>query len=386
MAGLKDELTDDQSVLVRAVWDAQIKHGRWPIYQFVEADLHRVGIGALATLASFPTVGAPGSGPRYSAVHYEIAGRTTPKPGSLVKLTLAGLRHVPNDLGRTERFLSLVKLLVQERQDAPYSPIHEVSVNITPDMIVRHFRGASRDSWVFLHEAARLEPPTWAGLSNGPDDFDWWHDIGPEILDYADVTDVDDYLNRVTAQLTPRRTVVSSVVMPPRDLVGAIDYLDTVWQLRFKAKLVQVDSLERVAMLALPVETADAFDAGLSAFADVLSHLSVVDQPGSADQHPITKLGAFLPGRLPLADHNRIQAALATLNRIKTVRHGMQHAKAAPAAAEALHELGVGYPIANWSAAWDAIRLAGIGAFDALREEIQISRRATQARGRVAET
>lgn len=385
MTELKQELTEDQRRLVETVWSAYTKHGRWPYFQYVEAELRRLGVGALATLASFPAVGSAGPGPRYSAVHYEQAGGTVPKPMSLVKLTVAGLRHLHNDLGHSAKFLSLLRLLVEERQNAPFSPVQVVAVNVTPDMIARHFRGAAPAAWSFLHEMAGHEPPTWSGLSGRPDEADWWYDVGPHILDYAEIADLDDYLTRVAAQLEPPRTPVYAAPPPPRGLVGAIDYLDTVWQLRFKAKLVQVDSLERAAMLALPAETSDAFDAALSAFADVLGHLSVADQPAAIDQHPLTKLGVFLPARLSTASHNRIREAVTTLNRIKTVRNGMQHAKAAPAAAEALHELGVGYPVTNWSVAWDTIRLAGITAFDALREEIQVSRRVTQAPGRVAD-
>lgn len=193
------------------------------------------------------------------------------------------------------------------------------------------------------------------------------------------VVDLDDYLVRVTAQCEPAgRSTAYLAPPPPRGLVGSIDYFDNGFQLRFNKKLVHFDSLERAAMLALPAETSDAFDAALSAFADVLTHLSVPDQATAEDQHPLTKLGVFLPPRLPSANPERIAESLATLARTKTVRHGMQHATAARAAAEALHELGVGYPITDWARAWDAIRLAAIGAFDALREEIQVSRRAAR--------
>jgi len=166
------------------------------------------------------------------------------------------------------------------------------------------------------------------------------------------------------------------VLRHPRALVGAIDYLDTVWQLRFnKKKLVHFESLERAALLALPVHSADGFDTALSAFADVVGHLSVPDQPGAQDQHPLTKLDAFLAPRLQGANAQRIHDALTTLTLIKTVRHGMQHSKAAPDAAAALHTLGIGYPVRDWAWAWDAIRHAAINAFEALREEIQVSRR-----------
>jgi hypothetical protein len=61
-----------------------------------------------------------------------------------------------------------------------------------------------------------------------------------------------------------------------------------------------------------------------------------------------TKLGAFLAPRLPGANAQRIHDALTTLTLIKTVRHGMQHAKAAPNAA-ALHTLGIGYQVSRRS-------------------------------------
>lgn len=378
MSRLNDDLTDDQKLLVQLVCAAYFQNGRWPIFQYVEARLQRSELDALTTLASFPVVGSSGTGPRYSAVFYEQGGRSFPAPGSLVRLTLAGLRHIPNDNGLIEDFLLLIRFLVEERARAPYSPIQEIAVNVTGKQIANMFPPHSSARITQLHDLACHEPPTWSALSEHPGNGDWWHDIGPSIRDYAEITGVDDYLGRAAAQLEPPRMLARPEPPPPRGLVGAIDYLDTVWQLRFgkRNKLVQIDSLERAALLALPVSTADEFDTALSALADVLGHLSVPDQPGAENQHPLTKLGTYLPPRLPGANAERIQSALTTLTWIKTVRHGVQHAKAAPPAALALHELGVGYPVRDWSWAWDTIRYAAITAFEALREEIQVSRSA----------
>ena len=384
MTVLSEGLTADQEALLETVWRAYVKHNQWPVFQYVEAALQEQQIDALRTLASFPCVGSATT--YYSAVWYERAGRSVPSPESRVALTLAGLRHVSHDLQYCARFLSLLRLLVEERRCAPYSPIHVVMVNVTRDQVSRHFRGMPPETWEHLHAFADREPPTRTGLTPSPREGDWWRDVGPHILDYADITDLDDYLSRVTAQLEPPRAPAAVVPPPPRGLVGAIDYLDTVWQLRFKTKLVQIDSLERAAMLALPVETSDAFDAALSAFTDVLAHLSVPHQAEASDKHPLTNMGVLLNTRLKTANHERISKALTTLNRIKTVRHGVQHAKASPKAADALRELGIGYPIPSWAWAWDAIRFAGISAFDALREEIQVSRRATQAPGQISDS
>lgn len=372
---LTDDLTGDQKQLVELVCAAFFQNGQWPIFQFVEARLQQSGIDALTTLKSFPYVGSDGHGARYSPVFYERTGRSTPSPGSQVMLTLAGLRHIPNDNGLTDDFLHLIGLLVSERARAPYSPIHEVSVKITRRQIANIYPPGS-ERIKLLHGLAKREPPTWSGLSTQPTDDYWWHDIGPSIRDYAELTDVDDYLRRVTTQLELPQVRERPVPPHPRALVGAIDYLDTVWQLRFsKKRLVRIESLERAALLALPVDNADAFDSALSAFADVLGHLSVPDQPGAPDQHPLTKLDTFLAPRLPGANAERIRGALTTLTLIKTVRHGMQHSKAAPDAAAALHTLGIGYPVRDWAWAWDAIRYAAINAFESLREEIQVARR-----------
>jgi hypothetical protein len=375
MSSLSDELTADQTRLVNTVCAQFFQQGQWPIFQFVEAQLQQAGLDALTTLRSFPVVGAEGVGPNYSAVFYEKAGRVVPSPDSQVKLTLAGLRHIPNGNGLAADFLMLVGLLVAERVRARYSPVEVVKVNVTGKQVAALFPPHASERLAQLHALAQHEPPTRPDISMQPSDEYWWSDVGPSIRDYSDLAGLDDYLGRVSTQLEQPLLRARPEPPHPRALAGAIDYLDAVWQLRFKKKLVKLESLERAALLALPVHSADGFDTALSAFADIVGHLSVPDQPGASDQHPLTKLGAFLPPRLAGANVERIHGALTTLTLIKTVRHGMQHAKAAPEAAAALHVLGVGYPVRNWAWAWDTLRHAAINAFEALREEIQVTHR-----------
>ena len=77
------DLTADQETLVGVVWRAYVKHGQWPVFQFVDAELQLSGIDALATLRSFPVVGRAAAGPRYSAVHFKLAGGSAPRAGSV---------------------------------------------------------------------------------------------------------------------------------------------------------------------------------------------------------------------------------------------------------------------------------------------------------------
>lgn len=383
MSELTDELTAEQSAAVAVVWKPFKFDGHWPIYQFVAEQLHELGLPPQATLASFPGPGhAVGGGVRYRAVHYEQAGMSRPNPEGLVRLTVAGLRHVDDDNGLVADFLKLVAHLVTVRRTAIYSPRQVVKVQVTRKEVAALYPYGPPMRMEHLHAMAQLEPPTWGGGTNQQESPVWWADLGPEIRGYDGVIDVEDYLTHVAAELTAVKPAVRPE--PPADmaLVWSIDYLSTAWKVRFRKYLIEhVTSLERAARLSHPVRTAAEFEAALSAFTEILAHFHVEDPPAALreegqDMHPLAKMEVYLtPARLGRGDRDRVLTAMGTLNAIRVVRNGIHHVKSEPAAFAALHELGIGYPVMDWGWAWDAIRIAAAEAFHTIREEVQISGR-----------
>lgn len=377
MSDITGPLTTDQAALVAAVWKACTACGQWPIYQYLEAGLQNDGLSALATLHSFPTAKNEtyGSAGGYAAVFYQRNGMASPDAGSKVSLTIAGLRHVADDGGLTAHYLGLVRYIAAKRAAAPYSPTQVINVAVSRADVLKVLPDDD-ERLTQIFELASHEPATWSGMTSSPEAELWWSEAGPHVRDFQGVADAEDYLARVIARIQRPTVPPPRPAASPRSLVAALDYLDAIWQGRFHQPLVQLESAESAAKLALPVTNVDEFDGALSALADVLGHLRVPDRPTGEDQHPITRLGQFLPPKLKQANPERIAEALNNLNRIKTVRHGVQHAKARPKGADALAELGIGFPVSDWAWAWEMIKFHAVNALDAIREEIQASRRA----------
>ena len=65
----------------------------------------------------------------------------------------------------------------------------------------------------------------------------------------------------------------------------------------------------------------------------------------------------------------RCADAIGTLIKLRTIRHSIEHGDARAKAIAAYADLGLIFPVANWSQAWAQISAAACGALDILREE-----------------
>ncbi len=165
----------------------------------------------------------------------------------------------------------------------------------------------------------------------------------------------------------------------PFDLVGAIDYLDTAWQVVADRKhLFVLHGAERIAKLAEPARTAEEFASRLSGLAEVLlstrGTLRVSRRHGDSDRRGhLEKLERATLGKIDPAETFRVLGAVRTLEQLIDVRDWPQHAPAAEKAARALEELGFGlrFPIEDWEQGWSGIQSAAVTALTTLREAIQ---------------
>jgi len=183
--------------------------------------------------------------------------------------------------------------------------------------------------------------------------------------------DVSDYLWKVNAYLAPPRPASVSQPVPPLSLLAALDFLDVVWRLRYKARLLQLPSATAAASLVEEAQTAEEFDARLSALGQVLKGLSVARRKGL--NHPVKFLEAQLLTDLSPNSHERVRRAIAVLEAAVLVRNAQQHAGAASESVSALGTLGLTYPITEWLPAWVTIRNRVTTALWAIREELQDS-------------
>jgi hypothetical protein len=364
-------VTDDQRLLLGLIGQVYGVHGKPPIWQYLEAELDRRGLEPEALLRSLPMVG--GSSPisrRYGLVAFNtlVLGADAP-----VRLTVAGYRHVPDMRPTARFFVDILRLLIERRRNANFTPTAVTSVVLTSDDLKAACPAASDQLLKLVPDMLDLEPATMRGSSHTAPDGKWTRQLDRDLLNYADVQDVDGYVARVVELYTPAPAPVARTFPQPFDLVASLEYFNTTWQLHFGKPVVQWFNGERIARLTLPVASFDEFASQLSTVSELLKNLRV---PGGApaDKTAIARLRTNLEHAVSseLA-RSRIADAATTLVNVVHVRNSLiQHSGREHAGVRALTDLGVAYPVADWGDAWITVQTRTLEALGVLREEIQI--------------
>jgi hypothetical protein len=373
------EPTPEQAQTLEFVAQAfVVRRYRWPVFDYVEAELEEQGIDAWTALERLPR--HPGTA--YSAVQWSRSPNIRPQPETPVALTVLGLYqaeaggHV--NTGMVDVFLALLPALAEFRRRAPRSPDTPRRVELSSDEVLAELKSRGiRDGWItaeVLWDLLKREPPTWGAGGSKMDDGTWTRKIQRNVHRFGAVTTVEGYIEEVAVMLAEPVTPVPMAAPSPLGLVAAIDYLDTVWRLApgHSGHLFELHSAQRTAQLAFPAATADEFDSRLSGLGEVLrsARLPPGTAPGRRERNrPLAQLEAYLVGLLP-ESQSRVERAVGVLRDVINVRDAGQHTSAGSRGALALAALGVGYPPASWPDAWNTISVRTIEALAALREEL----------------
>ena len=108
-------------------------------------------------------------------------------------------------------------------------------------------------------------------------------------------------------------------------------------------------------------------------------HLDGTQLPLAELMDALKRLPVFLKARVPTANTDRIDHAVAVLNAIRVLRDSGQHVEALAESAGQLPVLGLAFPITDWSGSWNTITTAAIEAFDTLRDELNVLGEDTEA-------
>ncbi|GAA3335881.1 hypothetical protein GCM10020358_05910 [Amorphoplanes nipponensis] len=371
----------EQITLLRIVGEVLAESGRWPVFQYVEARLDDAGFDADAVLRSMPSI-------VHGHLNYSLVRRGhSTSPETPVKLTVAGLAHLPEHAELVGMFLAVLNELATRRADAAYDPHRVIEVTVSGGELLRELGLDTHPLAGILPDLIGGEPATWHGGGN-LDSGDWTPRASSFVRRFRAVDGVDDYLRRLRAFILPAAPAAAPVVVSPLNLVTALDYLNVVWQLRFRANLLIIPSVERSARLAFDATTAEEFDNRLSALGEMFKGF---DPPGNDHQGSLHRLRVFLRDHLPAESVARVEPALATLRSATHIRNAGQHFDAATDAAMALPELGLTYPIIDFTHAWRTVQVHVTQALDTIRQEIQATlpspgRRSAPRRGRADTT
>jgi hypothetical protein len=377
--GVLKPLADEQQRIVNLVSDTFFKFdAKWPTFQFVEAAFDAERLDAKSVIASFPTVG--GGGIRYGAVA-SIAWAGNLRPEQPIELTALGLSHYSGTFkSQTEALVRdlfrVLAMFIERRRTFRPSPTELTNLTLTSEQVLTGLR----DSVDGLPSASQLyrlmehEPAFYVGGRGAPDSeaSSWYWNVDRQVLAYEGVRDVPEYVRRIAVEYAVPPLTRNQVLVSPRSLPSALDYLDTVWRLAHgrEVHLVRLPSAERTMALGYEAGTREEFLERTSTLGDLLKSLVVPRGGEQRGGHSVERLGAYLRSKLPPESHERVANAIAMLNHIRVVRNAGSHAEAEPEALTAYRAMGIEYPVLNWGNAWDAVRIHAVGAFDALREEL----------------
>jgi hypothetical protein len=376
--GVLKPLADEQQRIVDLVTDTFFKlDATWPNFQFVEAAFDAERLDAKSVIASFPTVG--GGGIRYGAVA-SIAWAGNLGPEQPIALTALGLSHYSGGFKwQTEALVQdlfrVLAMFIERRRTFRPSPTELTNLTLTSEQVLTGLRNSVDDlpSATQLYRLMEHEPAFYvAGRTPDSEASSWHWNVDRQVLAYEGVRDVPEYVRRIAVEYADPPLTRNEVLVSPRSLPAALDYLDTVWRLVHgrDVHLTRLPSAERTMALGYEVGTREEFLERTSTLGDLLKNLVVPRGGEQRGGHPVERLAAYLRWKLPPESHERVAIAIAMLNHIRVVRNAGSHAEAEPEALTAYRAMGIEYPVFNWGSAWDAIRMHAVGAFDALREEL----------------
>lgn len=353
-------LSGPQQQLLAVTGGALSETGAWPVYQYVQAKLDDLGLDIDAVFAGLPRFS-------HNSLIYSLARRDQGgREEEPVKLTIAGMTHLPQFASTVEMFLRVVNAVADRRASAPFKPGSVITVEVPGAQLVDDLGLESEPLVELLPELLRGEPATWHGAQSSGD-AGWVYQPSSFIRRFRAVRDINDYITRMRAWIMPPTPAPAPEPVSPLGLVAEFDYLDVVWQLKFGHKLVYVPGAERAARLALPVYTPEEFDNRLSALGEMFKGLDVRSGNGRGS---FDKMRQFLRDQLPSESHPAVQAAIDTLLQVTHIRNGGQHVGATAHAAAALPALGLTFPISDHAAAWRMVQTHVINALDTIRAEV----------------
>ncbi len=356
--------TEEQKILLDKVAMIYLQHRKWPSWAWLEETLERQNLDADAIVAGMPTE------PTHNYGYLTLTGAPTRE--DRIGLRIAGLRHVQQATGLVSEFCSLVGALGTIRSRVQLDQFADKRPVITKQEIAQQLRPPTPPDPSLLDFLTK-EPGTWRCQVKGDHNGEWEIELSPHVRRFAGIKAVDEYLDRLAGFLIP----ASNLDRPPPpvspfSLPASIDYLDTVWRLRFGEPLVASPGIERSARLAYAVSSPEEADSALSALAEVLKGLHVPGTPG-VNGHPLQRLVPFLRDHVPSEALPRIKEAVKQLDVARILRAGAQHVGAQTRAVPAHTVLGLGFPVSDWPIAWAQVQARVAYAVNAIREEIQAS-------------
>ncbi|MEU8769140.1 hypothetical protein AB0C94_19490 [Streptomyces griseus] len=365
MTALTDPLTEEQRLLLDIVWTTFVEHERFPNFFHVAYRMRKHGHDAAKVLYSFPVIGHDQVSNGYRAVGWWGHG-FTPQSDGPVYLTMAGLYHLQHDqMARdlARGLLAYMQQMTREQDRILDSPFDLPDIDVNLGEVLKEIDGTSP----LLQRMAQIADREWPGMRFNKTSLTGR--IGA--LPSADCDTLDHYLADIAAHLSPPAPPEALSFTEPRSLLRALNFLDVTYELVFGEALVVPPPMDRSSLLALDVDDEAAYNSGLVVLTDILRDFKV---PGRSPGSGLLRLEEHLADELPALDRNAVHQAVQLLDQIRVIRNSAVHPKPRPELAAAHHALGLGFPVRDFTAAWDSVRAHAERAVSNLQEAIQSAR------------
>lgn len=378
---LREQLGDEQLLLLREVFTPFDREGVWPIWQYIDYRLDKQGWVAGEVLGSLPVAGGEGAMRMRYGLTWHQDSLAVPNEGTPIMLTAAGLWHVRPASDRLLRaFGETVRFLIGRLGAVEPSPTEVVGVTVSSDEVARHLAGTgvisagAPDADVIMRKIGQLlehEPYIWHGLMRPDAGREVWTlRIAPVLREFRGVTSTVEYIDRMAEMLEPPAPPMVPPSAGPLDIPNAVGYLDAVWKSKTGSRLFVNLDPHSVARLTLVCEDEGDFNSLMSALADVLAQVVTPGVTVPPQREALEKLRDYLVPKLDGDAADLVSAAIRTLIRLRHIRVAGQHSDARHKAVAAFREIGLVFPPVTWDQAWAHVAGMARGSLDVVREEV----------------
>ena len=197
---LTEPLAEPQMALMRAVYDACLEDGKWPIFAWVEAVLDQRDLDALSVLADFPAMQLYPYR-NYTAVAADLLGRP-PSSNSEVFVTALGIWHLgQNDPSLLESLLTpfykVLDCVAGARSDFTPPRREDVLPEITWAEIREFLPQSAHPIESMLLAILNADQPPGLLLPGTDQPLDTWRArLSRQCQRFAGISGIEDYLTR----------------------------------------------------------------------------------------------------------------------------------------------------------------------------------------------
>lgn len=207
-------LTDEQRLVLQAVYDKFRVLGAWPPFVTIDRPLRRTtGIDPGAVVQSIPD----------SLLITARPGNLRPIAGDELRLTIRGISVCDGGQEDADVFLRLLRWFAQREIEAdPSEGDEQAAVRITSEEVRRYLRLAQGRNLTLNRIYAMLQLENWGQEGSGSNGDDWTVNVGSNVWRFRNVLTVDDFLgeHEKWRQESPMFQAARRAAAHPQTVIG----------------------------------------------------------------------------------------------------------------------------------------------------------------------